>query len=57
MLPPPTGHLREGRHGLEVLEPLLDAVLDVPVGLLAGLGDVHEPDEAPVGSGRRCVPK
>ncbi len=41
-------HLREGGDLLEVAEPLLDAVLDVAVGLLARLGDVHEPDEAPL---------
>jgi hypothetical protein len=46
--PPLDRHLREGGHLLEVAEPLLDAVLDVAVGLLARLGDVHEPDEAPL---------
>ena len=42
-------HLREGGHLLEVAEPLLDAVLDLAVGLLARLGDVHQADEPPLG--------
>ena len=33
---------------LEVVEPLDDAVLDVAVGLLAGLGDVHHADQTPL---------
>ena len=36
-------HLGERGGLLEVAEPRLDAELDLLVGLLAGLGDVHEP--------------
>ena len=42
------GHLREGGGVLEVVEPLADAVLDVLGRLLLRLGDVHQPDEAPL---------
>ena len=42
------GHLRERRRLLEVAEPVLDAELDVAVGLLAGLGDVERADQPPL---------
>ena len=41
-------HLRERRHLLEVSEPRRDAELDLFTGLLLGLGEVEQTDQAPV---------
>ena len=41
-------HRAGGQHVREVLRELGDAVLDVALGLLAGLGEVHRADEAPL---------
>ena len=41
-------HLREGGHGLEVVEPVRHAVFHVAVGLVHGLGAVHHAHQAPL---------
>ena len=41
-------HDREGRDLTEILGPEFEAELDIPVGLLACLGDMGQRDDAPV---------
>ena len=48
-------HLRERGDGLEIVEPVLDPVFPVAVGLLARLGAMHQTDEAPFRAVRRVT--
>ena len=41
-------HLREGRHRLKILKPLLNAVFDIAVRLIHCLSAMHQADQPPL---------